>query len=100
MHDLHNLKEMLCDALCEYGKRDTLTQNSLQMIDTLAHACKNVCKIMESGDCEEYSYSRNDIVKSGGGSEMARRLREMMCDTTDDGVRAELRHLADKIESI
>lgn len=55
MDGLYNLKEMLCHELEEYGKRDTLTQSTVDVIDKLAHACKNVCKIIESK--EEYGMS-------------------------------------------
>lgn len=67
MHDLINLKEMLCDELAEYGKRDTLTQNSLEMIDKLAHACKNICKIIESAEEEEYGMSSRGRSYDDGG---------------------------------
>lgn len=71
MHDLISLKEMLCDELAEYGKRDTLTQNSLEMIDKLAHATKNLCKIIEAYEEEEYGMS-NGMSRDGrsyeGGS--------------------------------
>ena len=102
MHGLENLKEMLIDALEDYSKRDTLTQNSLQMIDTLAHACKNVCKIMESGDNSEYSFRRGrdrmGRFVSRDGNEMAHRLREMMEDAPDDATRYEIQRLVDKME--
>ena len=55
MQELYNLKEMLCEELSNYGRSRELSVSSLQMIDTLAHACKNVCKIIESKDAEEYS---------------------------------------------
>ena len=75
MHELKNLKRMLCEELESYAKRDSLTQNSLEMIDKLAHACKNVCKIIEDGENEEYSmamsrydgrgYSRDNYSRDG-----------------------------------
>ena len=55
MHKLYQLKEMLCEELEQFGDRDKLTQSSLETIDKLAHACKNVCKIIESKQSEEYS---------------------------------------------
>lgn len=146
MHDLISLKEMLCDELAEYGKRDTLTQNSLEMIDKLAHACKNICKIIEAYEEEEYGmsmdgrsyegggsgrsyeggsgrsygrsgYSRDGYYYDGGmsgrrgrgrngrfvsrdGSEMARKLREMMEDAPDESVKREIQKLAEKMEQM
>ena len=106
MHDLNNLKEMLVDALEEYGKRDVLTQNSLEMIDKLAHATKNVGKVIEmceSNDKEEYSFRRGrdrmGRFTSRDGGEMAHRLREMMEEAPDESVRRELQRIADKMES-
>ena len=68
MHDLMNLKEMLCEELAEYGRERELSPSSLQMIDTLAHACKNVCKIIESK--EEFEYSMRGSYRGSyeGGS--------------------------------
>lgn len=62
MHDdhyneLYDLKMKLVKELAEYGKTDLKTTSNLNIVDTLAHAAKNVCKIMESMDEEEYGYS-------------------------------------------
>ena len=104
MHDLKNLKDMLCKELSDYGRDGTLSLSSLDTIDTLAHAAKNVAKLIEYGDEDGASYRRGrdrmGRYMSRDGSEMARRLREMMNDTTDDGLRAEMRRLADKMESM
>ena len=107
MHDLNNLKDMLVDALEEYGRRDTLTQNSLEMIDKLAHATKNVGKVIEMcerGEKEEYSFRRGrdrmGRFVSRDGVEMAHKLREMMEDAPDESVRREIQRLADKMESM
>ena len=47
MHALYNLRDMLCKELKSYGSRGDLTAGSLSTIDTLAHALKNVDKIIE-----------------------------------------------------
>lgn len=70
MHDLYNLKEMLCKELSDYGKDGGLSLSSLDTIDTLAHACKNVCKIIECKENEGYSNrggSYRDNSYYGGG---------------------------------
>ena len=51
--DLYELKKMLIDLLNEYSKKRDLSSGALQTIDTLAHACKNVCKIIEFCEQEE-----------------------------------------------
>lgn len=127
MHELYNLKEMLCRELADYGKDGGLSLSSLGTIDTLAHACKNVCKIIESKEDESYSRrggSYRDGGYSNGGyyydddrsyrrgrdrmgrftsrdaSEMSRRLREMMEEAPDESVKREIERLADRMESM
>lgn len=55
MHKLHELKEMLCEELEEYGSKGKLDVGSLDVVDKLAHAIKNIDKIIEAKD--EYSYA-------------------------------------------
>ena len=104
MHDLKNLKDMLCKELSEYGRDGTLSLSSLGTIDTLAHAAKNIAKLIEYGDEDGASYRRGrdgmGRYMSRDGSEMAHKLREMMRETTDDGLKAEIRRLAEKMESM
>lgn len=64
MHDIINLKEMLIDELSEFGRNGKLNQTNLATIDTLAHATKNLCKIIEDAEMMEES--------SMGGSSYAR----------------------------
>lgn len=127
MHELYNLKEMLCRELADYGKEGGLSLSSLGTIDTLAHACKNVCKIIESKEDESYS-RRGGSYRDGGysndgyyyddnrsyrrgrdrmgrftsrdASEMSRRLREMMEEAPDESVKREIERLADRMESM
>lgn len=136
MHELYNLKEMLCKELESFGRSGELSLSSLEMIDTLAHACKNVCKIIESKDEEAYSreggssrdsyrggsyrggYSRDGYYYDDGGSsyrrgrdrmgrfisrdgsEMARKLREMMEEAPDENSKREIQRLAEKMEQM
>lgn len=48
MNELYELKEMLCKELEEIGGKGELTAGSLSTIDTLAHAVKNLDKIIEA----------------------------------------------------
>jgi len=66
MHELYELKEKLMKELEEYGKQE-LTAGSLEVVDKLSHAVKNICKIIEAYEMEEegnsmrgnrYSYER------------------------------------------
>ncbi|MBQ7737051.1 MAG: hypothetical protein IJT62_04375 [Oscillospiraceae bacterium] len=46
MHALYNLKDMLCKELEEYGEQGELTAGSLEIVDKLAHAVKNLDKVI------------------------------------------------------
>lgn len=73
MHELYELKEKLCDELKDYGTKE-VTASNLEVIDKLAHATKNIDKIIEAYEGDGYSgrmypdgmggsygYSRNDM---------------------------------------
>ena len=69
MHEeLYELKEMLMKELEEYGRKGELTGGSLDIVDKLSHAIKNLCKIIESS--EEYSNApyEGGMGNSGRGS--------------------------------
>ena len=125
MHDLYNLKEMLVEELSEYGKKGDVSLSSLEIIDKLAHATKNIDKVIECYEDKSYSnrsygddsyrMSRNDYYDnysgrrgrarngrfvSRDGSEMAHQLREMMNDAPDERMKSEIERLATKIESM
>ena len=53
MRRLYALKDMLSDELMSYADKGKLDMQSLEVVDKLAHACKNICKIIEA--CEEES---------------------------------------------
>ena len=70
MQELNNLFDKICDELCEYGQKD-LTQDSLKTIDTLAHAAKNVLKVMEGCDGGgSYAYYDEDPRTTAMGGSM------------------------------
>ena len=54
MHAIYELKEKLCDELEEYGEKK-LDAGSLDVIDKLAHTIKNLDKIIEKYEEDEYS---------------------------------------------
>ena len=68
MHEeLYDVYEKLCDELCEYGKQD-LNMENLKTIDTLAHAGKNVKKLMECEEGGSYAYYDEDPRNTALGS--------------------------------
>jgi hypothetical protein len=62
MHKLYELKDMLCEELEQYGKKGELTAGSLDVVDKLTHTIKNLDKIIEKYEEDEYSNAM------GGGS--------------------------------
>lgn len=68
MHDLYRLKENLVKELEELGNQD-LSKGTLDTVDKLAHAAKNIAKVIECCEEEEYSnamgYSRRGGYSSG-----------------------------------
>lgn len=55
MHELYKLKEMLCRELEEYGEKGEMSTGTLDVVDKLAHTIKNLDKIIEKYEEEEYS---------------------------------------------
>lgn len=109
MHDLYALKTMLCDKLKDYGARGELNATSLNNVDTLAHACKNVCKIIDwcesRSDDHEMSFGRgrgpgakrDAMGRYSKDHEMHHDLERLMDKATDDHTREEIRKLMDRI---
>ena len=57
MHGVYKLKDMLCEELEEYGKKEQVSMNDLEVIDKLAHSIKNIDKVLEEYEEEEHGYS-------------------------------------------
>lgn len=66
MHELYELKDKLLHELEEYGTKE-LSAGTLDVVDKLSHAVKNLCKIIEMKE-EEEEYS-GDMM---GGTSYAR----------------------------
>lgn len=69
MHDIYALKEMLCRELEEYGRKGEMSAGTLDIVDKLAHAVKNLGKIIEMSEDEGYSEARggNSYRQGQGG---------------------------------
>ena len=73
MHDLYRLKKMLCRELAKYGRESELSLSSLEMVDILAHACKNVCKIIDCSDGDDAEDGEMGIA-----NDVKREMRRLM----------------------
>lgn len=52
MHDLYELKEKLCKELKKYNDKE-LTKESLDVVDKLSHAAKNIDKLIDKYEEED-----------------------------------------------
>ena len=107
MHKLYELKDLLCEELEKYGEKRELSAGSLDVIDKLAHAAKNVDKLIREDDgysgryYDGRSYARKrDSMGRYSRDGMADKLRDLMKDAPDEHSREEIRKLADKMESM
>lgn len=64
MNELHELKEKLCDELKEYAHKD-MSAGSLDVIDKLAHAIKNIDKIIDGHEGYSGRYPDGRMYDSG-----------------------------------
>ncbi len=67
MHKIYELKDKLCDELEEYSDKK-LDAGNLAVIDSLSHTIKNLDKIIETYEDEDYSSAYNDGMSYEGGS--------------------------------
>lgn len=56
MRKLYDLRKKLCDQLEDYSDKE-LNSTTLEIVDMLAHAIKNVDKVIDK--CEEQEYSNS-----------------------------------------
>ena len=85
MHDIYKLKEMLCEELEEYGRKDEVTAGSLEVIDKLAHSIKNLQKIIDHYEEEEDGYSGMNRYADGGMDRYGRMGRDGYSYARGDG---------------
>ena len=117
MKELYELKEMLLDKLKEYSKKGDLTSGSLDVVDKLSHATKNICKIIEEYEegsgysrrqpmyYDDYSYARRRDSMGRYASEgysrsndIVSELRELMMDAPDEKTKQEYHEVISKLE--
>ena len=123
MHELYELKEMLMKELEEYGKKGEMSAGTLDIVDKLSHAIKNLCKIIEDaedGYSGEYrnSYERGSYARGRGRNarrdsmgryssegysrtgDMVQELHDLMRDAPDERTRQEFQRFINKIEQM
>jgi len=121
MHKIYELKEKLTRELGGFADKE-ITAGNLATVDTLAHAVKNLCKILESADgdySEDGGYSRYGSRMpynrgasyrrdsrgryasrySNANDEMVDKLEELM-ETAPEEMRSDIQRLKSKVESM
>lgn len=113
MHKLHELREMLCRELEDYGNHESLDISSLEIVDKLAHAVKNIDKIIEHKGEDEYSgrrymddraYSRgrgqkrDTMGRYSRADEMGASFRDLIDNAPDEQTRMEIQRMMRKFE--
>lgn len=83
MHELYELKEKLLKELTGYANQE-MSAGSLEVIDKLSHAIKNICKILESAEEEEYS-GRGNYSREGYSRNYSREGRRYAYDGGQGG---------------
>ena len=91
MKELYELKDKLSKELENYSRKD-ITASTLTMVDTLAHALKNLDKVIEKCEEEEEQYS-NDGGSMRGSYGYSRRMYSRDGYSGDDDVTMELQDL-------
>ena len=122
MHEIHELKERLCDELEEYGSKGKLDVGDLDVVDKLAHTIKNLDKIIEAYDGEysgEYMYENRERMPysyargrrgsvrrdsmgrySRDSKMMIGELKDLMEDAPDERTKMEFKKFIQKIEQM
>lgn len=88
---MHELKEMLCQRLKDYGRKGSLTSSDLEQVHLLTDTVKNIGKIeMQKGYSERgsYGYDYDNSYKRDSmgrysrsyGDDMSERIEHMMHD--------------------
>ena len=122
MQELYKIKEGLIDAIIEMG-----VGGSLDRLDKLAHATKNICKIIEycennggsynggsyegmsksyyDSDNGSYARGRGRARDSMGrysrdGGEIVRKMRDLMKQAPSEEMRHALQNIAEEIENM
>lgn len=69
MREIEELRDTLCSELKEYNRQGEISRETLHEIDTLAHAIKNIDKIIDKEDgYSERRYSERGMYENYRGS--------------------------------
>jgi hypothetical protein len=95
MNEIYDLRKKLCDELKEYGKKE-MSAGALDVVDKLAHAIKNIDKIIERGEYSNGRYSRGYSYRD----RMLGDLRSYMDEAPDERTRQEIHSFMRRVENM
>lgn len=103
MDRLYNLRDALCESLKSYAGRD-ISASTLTMVDTLAHAIKNIDKIilmsereasyLRGTDDDEYRSTRHSKKHGATNND----LKAMVMDIPDQATRSIVEAILEKVD--
>ena len=120
MKGLYKLRDMLCEELEKFGESGELSAGALETVDKLAHAIKNIDKVIEgqddaysmggdwmAGGRYGHSYRRRDGMDhydrggySRGREGIVERMRRMMAEADTEKEREAIRRCIGQMEMI
>ena len=125
MHELYDLKDKMLNELKKYSNKE-MSASTLEYVDKLAHATKNLCKIIDDMDYSSRggSYAdgmmyrgsyddgmgyvdargrgrnarRDSMGRYSSAGDLANELRELMNQAPDKETRTDMERLIAKVE--
>lgn len=99
MQALHDLRHKLCNELKEYGNVE-LSMGSLDVIDKLAHAIKNIDKVIAASEDGGHSYKRDSMGRYSRDHQMIADLRNLQDKAMDDATKQLYERMINMIETM
>lgn len=111
MEELYDLKEELISQLCMYSTGRRLDRKSVCDIDMLAHATKNLCKIIKDLEESGTGYSRAPHGRmtfkrdhmgrysTHSPAQMVEELTELMNEAPDEASRQDFQRLINRLNT-
>ena len=107
MHKLYNLRDKLVEQLESYDTESELDLKSLEIIDVLAHAIKNMDKIIETCEKDDSYGTRGRsthamrdnmgrYLTGPSDTNMMTDLSNLMMDTSDENTRRAIQSMINK----
>ena len=84
MKEIMELKDMLLDELAHFGAKGDLTMSDLEVVDMLAHAAKNLCKIL---DCGSSYHLKTTKRKPHYSDDFTEQMQALMTEAPSDEIR-------------